>query len=139
MLGGAAIAMADDKADVLAANKAFEQAFSRRDLNAIAATWAHDGNVSVIHPSSKNVVIGWDEVRKTWEMTLNAFKELNLTMEDARANVDGNTAWVVGTEKLRGQRPNGDPVELVVLTTNVYRKIGDHWLMVHHHGNRPPQ
>lgn len=50
---------ADDKADVLSANQAFEQAFSSRDIQAIETAWAHDANVTIVHPISKVPLVGF--------------------------------------------------------------------------------
>src|SRR6516162_3889501 len=50
---------ADDRDDVLAANKVFSGAFSTLKIEAMDPLWAHDDAVTIIHPSSKTVLVGW--------------------------------------------------------------------------------
>lgn len=59
-------------------------------------------------------------------------------MKDAEVRVSQQVAWIVGHEQLHGRRPGGEVVIGLVLATNVFEKQGDRWLMVHHHGSRPP-
>jgi ketosteroid isomerase-like protein len=133
------MAYADDRADVLAANQAVDAAFSKLDIKAFDSLWAHDDSVTTIHPSSKTVVVGWTAVRKSWaEGTLSRYKEISVAMESPNISVANNVALVVGIEKVRGTRANGDVAEFSALTTNVYEKRNGHWLMVHHHASRMP-
>ena len=134
-------AWADDKADVLAANQAFDSAVSKRDINALEPLWAHDANVTIIHPSSKEPLVGWDAVRKSWaEGTLARFSEIQLSMPNPHVRVNGTTATVVGIEMFRAKRAdNGQTVEFQALTTNTFEKRDGRWLMTHHHASRMPQ
>ena len=138
LLNGAA--HADDRADVLAANQAMSKAFTALDIRAFDPLWAHDNSVTIVHPSSKTVLVGWEAVRKSWaEGTLTRYKEITVTMDDPSISIANDVALVVGIEKVRGTRTNGDAAEFSALTTNVYEKRNGHWLMVHHHGSRMPQ
>ena len=133
-------AWADDHADVLAANRAFDRALSERNIATLEPLWAHDGTATIIHPSSKVPLAGWEAVRKSWaEGALARFSELSVSMDAPHVHVIGNTAVVVGIEIVRGKRANnGEGVEFSALTTNVYEKRNGRWLMVHHHGSRVP-
>ena len=134
-------ARADDKTDVLAANKAFDAAVSKRSIDDLDPLWVHDGSATIIHPSSKAPLVGWDAVRKSWmEGTFARFSELSVSMSDPSIRVSGNTAVAVGIEIVRGKRAdNGAMAEFMALTTNTYEKRDGRWLMVHHHGSRMPQ
>ena len=125
-------------ARVVAANAAFDAALSRRDMTAIDLAWAHDGTVTAIHPPSKTPVIGWDAVRKSWEGAIANFPELSVVLNEPQVRVSGSAAFVVGVETIRGRRPDGGQVEFLALTTNVYEKQGDRWLLVHHQASRTP-
>ena len=127
------------RSDVLAVNRQFERAFSSLDIKSLEATWAHDRNVTVIHPVSKTPLIGWDAVRKSWEEALSRWIELSVSMDEPHVGIGSNVAWVVAVERVRGRRPNGDAAEFSALTTNVYEKREGSWLMVHHHASRMPQ
>ena len=116
---------------MLAANQAVSAAFSTLDIKAFDPLWAHDDSVTVIHPNSKTVLVGWQAVRKSWaEGTLTRFKEITVAMDNPNISVTNNVALDVGVEKVRGTRVNGDTAEFSALTTNVYEKRNEHWLMV---------
>lgn len=132
---------ADDKADVLAANTAFDIAVSNRSMDQLDPLWAHDGSVTIIHPSSKAPLVGWEAVRKSWaEGTLARFSELSVSMPNPDVRISGSTAIAVGVEIVKGKRSdNGAAVEFAALTTNVYEKRDGRWVMIHHNGSRLPQ
>ena len=136
-LGGVS-ALADDKADVLAANTEVEQAFSKLDSKAIEATWAQDERVSVIHPASKAPIVGWEGVQKSYADHSVRYKDFSVVMENPHVAINGNIAWVVGTEKVRAHRANGDVLDISALATNIFERRGGKWLLVHHHGSRMP-
>jgi len=134
-----AAAKADDRDDVLAANKAFAAAFSTRKIESMDPLWVHDGGVTIIHPRSKAVLLGWDAVRSSWVEGFSRAIEASLTMDNPAVSVTNNVGWVVGIEKVHGRLPNGEVLDSSLLATNVYEKRDGHWLMVHHHGSRMPQ
>ncbi len=130
--------------DVKAANKAFYAAFSDRDLKGMEKVWSHDQSVRTIHPSSKEVLLGWEAVRKHWERVFARFEQISISMKDAQVRAGPEVAWVVGVEEFQA-RPTeehrkvhgGAQVNLSVLATNAFEKVGDTWLMVHHHASFP--
>jgi len=132
-------AWADDAEDVLAANKAYEHAFSKLDIKAIEAGWAHDPSVSVIHPSSKAVLVGWDAVRKSYADQPLRHTDFSVAMDNPTITVRENIAWVVGIEKVHTVLTNGEVADLSVSATSIFEKRSGAWLMVHHHGSRTPQ
>lgn len=138
VISGMASARADDKADVLVANTQVEQAFSKLDVKAIEATWAQDGSVSVIHPSSKAPILGWEAVQKTYADHPVRYKDFSVAMNNPQVTTNGNVAWVIGIEKVYAHRANGDVLDISALTTNIFEKRGDKWLLVHHHASRMP-
>jgi ketosteroid isomerase-like protein len=128
-----------DVSKLTAANSAFDVALSKRDLAALDVICAQDDGVSAFHPPSKTVIIGWGAVRKSWEGAFANFPEMSVQMNNPHVRVIGNMAFVTGTETFRGKRTNGDVVEFLAPTTNVYEKRGEQWLLVHHHAGRAPQ
>lgn len=127
---------ASNSASLRAANDAYYVAFSHKDVAAMTAIWAHEPWVSAVHPSSKEAVVGWENVSKGYALA--DWAEISLTQKDAVLHIDGNVGWVVGTETGRGRlASNGQAIELQSFVTNIFVKRGDKWLMVHHHANRP--
>jgi ketosteroid isomerase-like protein len=138
----ATVAFGQDSPEVArlkAANATFDATLSKRDLAALDALWAQDAAVTALHPPSKAVIVGWGAVRKSWEGAFANFPELSVQMKDPQVRIAGSTAIVTGVEIVRGKRPNGEAVEFLAPTTNVYEKRGEQWLLVHHHAGRAPQ
>lgn len=128
-----------DTGKLKAANARFETALSKHDLAALDSVWAKDDRVTALHPPSKAVIVGWTAVRRSWEGAFANFPEMSVEMKEPNVRIVGNMAVVTGTETFRGKRPNGDVVEFLAPTTNVYERHGDEWLLVHHHAGRAPQ
>jgi ketosteroid isomerase-like protein len=124
---------------VAQANRAFDDALSRRDLHAVDLSWLQDAQVTAVHPNGRPPAIGWEAVRKSWEAAFLNFPELSVTMSRPIVRVMGNVAVVVGTEAVRGKRPDGTAVEFEASTTNVFELRDGRWLMVHHQASRIPQ
>lgn len=125
--------------EVAAANATFDATLSRRDLAALEALWVQDDSVTAIHPRDRAVTLGWAAVRRSWEATFARFAELSVDMPEPKVQVIGETAVVTGLENVRGRRPtDGVTVAFEAMTTNVYRRQGGRWLMVHHHATMLP-
>jgi len=48
--------------------------------------------------------------------------------------VAGDMAWVVCVENITTHQAD-EPQQAQVLATNLFERIGDEWLMIHHHGS----
>jgi ketosteroid isomerase-like protein len=122
---------------VTAANRAFYEAVSARDLTRMDALWAHEPYVRAIHPTSQHVHVGWEAVRASWQDLFTAFPEIAGAMPDPQVRVGDKIAWVTGEERFRGRRNSGEEVSVTLLGTSVFESSGDGWLMVHHHVSVP--
>ena len=107
---------------VLFANEAFYQAFVDRDLQAMEAMWSHEVPVSCIHPGWAPL-FGRDEVMTSWAAIVSAPGAPDIRCRGARAQVYGETAFVVCFEQLGGD---------FLIATNVFVREGSVWRMVHH-------
>src|SRR6266851_10007106 len=126
-------AQSADEKDVLAANEAFDKAISSRDVAAMQKLWANAAYVVVIHPSSTSPVIGWENVKKTFEAQASRYSEFNVSLTDPKAYLlSPTTAYVVGVETVEGKRTNGEAAKFSATTTNVFERHGDQWLLVLH-------
>lgn len=111
------------EAEVLAANAAFYDAFSRRDVAAMEALWAVRAPVACVHPGW-DALRGRDEVMTSWRAILENPRAPRVECQDATAHVLGGLAFVVCIEEISG-------AELVA--TNVYVLEDGRWRMAHHH------
>ncbi len=104
--------LASDVEGVNAASQVFTAAIAARDISAIDKVWAHEPYATFIGPLSTTIVVGWDGVRKAWEMRL--------------------AAWAVGIEKVQLLRKNGDTLSFDAFVTNVFENRDGRWLIVSH-------
>ena len=137
---GPSVARADDLADVTAANNAFYAALSARDVDMLAKVYAHDPYIANVAPGSGALEIGWPGVEK-WAKSLSAdFKDLVVAPSEVHAHVNGNTAWLVNTEHAKGTLvKTGAAFEATLVSTNIYEKQGNVWLMVSHQAQGIPK
>lgn len=114
---------------VLAANRAYYEAFEARDLDAMSAVWHHDDAVACTHPGWRTLH-GWGAVAASWFALFRGPQHLQFILTDERVQVAGDVAWVTVDEDLIGDEVSG-----TVAAVNVYRRIDGRWRMVLHHGS----
>ena len=123
---------ASDVEGVNAAGKVFIAAIAARDLGAMDKVWAHEPYATFIGPLSTTVVVGWDGVRKAWEMRFSQFDRVTISSAESHIRTNGNAAWAVGIEKVQLLRKNGDTLSFDAFVTNVFENRDGRWLMVSH-------
>ncbi|MFO0995817.1 MAG: nuclear transport factor 2 family protein [Alphaproteobacteria bacterium] len=113
--------MSEDQA-LLAANEAFYEAFSSRNLEAMKAIWARHAPTACIHP-------GWGpllergKIIDSWAEILGGPNSPRITCHGARAFRLGDAAFVICFESVQGT---------FLIATNVFVKEDGEWRMVHH-------
>lgn len=113
--------MSDDDA-ILAANAAYYRAFSAGDFAAMSRIWAEDG-VSCVHPGWMPL-IGRDAVIESYRAILTGPNRVRIAHRDDTAIVTGDEGRVVCIEIVENAA--------LLAATNVYRRVGADWRMVHH-------
>jgi ketosteroid isomerase-like protein len=121
-----------DVEGVDAASQAFIAAISARDVGAMDKVWAHEPYATFIGPLSTTVVVGWDGVRKAWEMRFSQFDRVTISSAESHVRTNGKAAWAVGIEKVQLLRKNGDTLSFDAFVTNVFENRDGRWLMVSH-------
>jgi ketosteroid isomerase-like protein len=107
---------------VLAANRAFYDAFNARDIAAMEAMWSREAPVACIHP-------GWaplaerDQVIESWRAILGNPHTPPIVCEQPAAVFWGEFALVVCCERLGGA---------LLSASNLFRLEEGSWRMVHH-------
>jgi ketosteroid isomerase-like protein len=92
---GAGAQGAGDVAAVEAANRAFYEAASARDLVQMDAIWAHEPYVRAIHPG-RPMDEGWEAVSAGWQGLFQLFADISVSMPQPHVRASGNMAWVTG-------------------------------------------
>jgi ketosteroid isomerase-like protein len=117
-------------AAVLEANASFYAAFEARDLDAMSDLWAHDEEVTCVHPGWVTLR-GWGAVASSWAALFGGPQRLQFIVTDVHAVVRGAVAWVTCDENLLGGEGGA-----TVAVLNLYRRgDGGRWHMVAHHGS----
>ena len=121
---------------VLSVNQSFYSAFASGDINKMDKVWSHDSFVSAIHPISKDVIIGWQGVKDSFDGVFKNYSHINIVAVNPTAHVEGNVAWVLENEDFTAQQ--GDKtVKLTSAAINMFVKKSGKWLMVHHQATVP--
>ena len=94
--------------------------------------WSHDSYVTFMGPLSTTIVVGWDGVRKAWEMRFGQFDRVTISLAESHVHANGNIAWAVGIERVQLLRKNGETLGFDAFATNVFEQHGGRWLMVSH-------
>lgn len=132
-------ALAQDKAQetsdagrINAASQVFIAAIAARDIHAIDKVWAHEPYATFIGPLSTSVVIGWEGVRKAWEMRFSQFDKVTISSAESQFHTNGKVAWAVGVEKVELLRKDGSTLSFDTFVTNVFENREGRWLIVSH-------
>src|SRR6266705_4639322 len=115
-----------------AASQVFIAAIAARDIGAMDKVWAHEPYATFMGPLSTTVVVGWDGVRKAWEMCFSQFDRVAISSVESHVRTNGKAAWAVGIEKVQLLRKNGDTLSFDAFVTNVFENRDDRWLIVSH-------
>jgi ketosteroid isomerase-like protein len=126
---------AQDTSDVdrvKAASQVFIAAIAARDIRAMDKVWAHESYATFIGPLSTTIVVGWDGVRKAWEMRFGQFDRVTISLAESHVRTNGKVAWAVGVEKVELLRKDGKTLSFDAFVTNVFEEHDGGWLVVSH-------
>lgn len=141
-IGPARAQATTDVERIHAASRSFVAAITARDINAMDKVWAHESYASFIGPLSTMVVVGWDGVRKAWQMRFGQFDRVTIAMDDPHIRTNGKAAWAVGMEKIELLRKDGKTIRFDSFVTNVFENKDGRWLLVSHQATpvfKPPE
>jgi len=125
--------------DVGRASKQFYAALNRMangDAGPMASAWSHGPEVTAQHPIDGREV-GWDAVNASFERFAQIASDGKIALKDQFISVDGDVAHELGVEQ--GEcKLGGHPVDIKHRVTNIYRREGGEWRMIHHHSDTSP-
>ncbi len=125
--------------DVRKASGAFYVALNRMvngKAGSMADVWSHGTDVTAMHPIGGREV-GWEAVRSSFEQVAQLASEGKVELRDQMIQVVGDMAYEIGVE--RGEMVlAGRELSMEHRVTNVYRRMGGTWKVVHHHTDSSP-
>jgi ketosteroid isomerase-like protein len=119
--------------EVTKANQRFYEAFEALDIAKMDEVWAHLEYVTCVHPGW-TLRSDWPSVRDSWVLIFNNTFSMKFELTEVMVQVAGDMAWVICVENITSQQSD-EPQQARVLATNLFERIGDEWLMIHHHGS----
>jgi ketosteroid isomerase-like protein len=111
----------------------FYRAFNDRDLGLISENWQDSPEVAMDNPLG-GIKRGWPEIRSVYERIFAGSARVQVEFHDYTLHVIGDVFFAVGRE--RGIFETGSTkLDLAIRTTRIFRRVGDRWRQVHHHGS----
>ncbi len=106
------------------------------DVDPLLNIWSHGDGVTVMNPTG-DLQTSWTNVRQTFENVSKMATNGKVKLNNQAINVVGDLAYELGIE--RGQTMfSGKPYTIELRVTNIYRREGDDWKLVHHHTDISP-
>ncbi len=135
---GTALAATNDKTEIEALEKRYTEAVIAKDVNAIMSCYAPGNQLFVFDAVPPREYASWDAYRKDWEQLLAAFPgPLSYSLSEQSITVVGQVGYGHNVQTGQFTRKDGSKLDAVVRVTDVYRKIGGKWLIVHEHVSFP--
>ncbi len=110
---------------MLAANRAFYDAFNERDMAAMSELWSRRSDVTCVHPH-RAVLAGRGEVLRSWRAILGHPEQPKIVFAAEPPRIFGDVGIVSGREVVAA---------VPIAATNIYVREGGQWRMLHHHGS----
>jgi|SRR5215472_82204 len=104
------------------------------NFNPLSAIWSHSPDVSDFSPDGGEV-FGWNSIHDHIRNVARLYPEGNVHAENVRVVVDGDIAYSVVTETGQVRSPDGPMVKFNHRATNIFRREGGAWKLVHHHAD----
>jgi ketosteroid isomerase-like protein len=125
--------------DVRHASDQFYAALNRMldgDNSAMRDVWAHTPDVTTLHPIGGREV-GWDQVGAAFDQVAQLCSGGEVRLQDPLRRVVGDLAYEMGTESGQATMA-GQPLAFSQRVTNIHRRDGGQWKLVHHHTDVTP-
>ncbi len=127
-----------DEAAIRNLEARFAAALAVKDVDAIMQAYAPGDDLVVFDLVPPRQYVGWNAYRDDWKATLAGFKgPINVQITDLKIETSGPLAYGRSIQHINGTGADGQPSDLVVRVTDIYRKVGGRWLIVHEHVSVP--
>jgi ketosteroid isomerase-like protein len=127
-----------DEAKIRALEGRFAAAFIAKDLDGIMKCYVPDESLVVFDVIPPRQYVGATAYRKDWAGFLGSFNgPVKFEVSDLSVAADGTMGFSHSIQHVTGTDTKGQPVDLTVRVTDVYRKVKGNWLIVHEHVSVP--
>lgn len=139
-LGAAAIAARSTGANqaIAALEERIAKAIEAKDANAILANYVPGDSLLVFDLIPPREYRGWDAYLKDWQGVLAGCADKpKMEITGIATESAGTLAYSHSLQHFSCTDAKGNKVDVTMRTTDVYRKIGGKWLIVHEHNSVP--
>jgi uncharacterized protein (TIGR02246 family) len=131
-------AQSKDEQEIRALEDKFAAAFNAKDVDAIMKLYVPGSELVVFDLGVPLQHLGWEDYKKDWQDVFAGTKgPVNFHITDLSIESDGKMAFSHSIQHGSLTGPDGNPMEMTVRVTDVYRKIDGKWLIVHEHVSVP--
>lgn len=125
--------MTDDHVAVAQANQIFYAAVQAADIEKMSACWLHESWVKCTHPGWE-VLCGWNDIKASWEQIFTHGQQLSVVISETEVKLADHFASLSCTENLTiVDEETQTPTSVSLSASNLFKRVGDQWLMIHHH------
>ncbi len=111
----------------------FYCALNGRDLSLMETQWGGSPEAEMDNPLG-GIRRGWTEIRAGYEKLFASPGDYHFEFWDYTLHRHGEVFWVVGRERGWVHTSTGK-LDLAIRTTRLFRRNGQRWFQVHHHGS----
>jgi ketosteroid isomerase-like protein len=127
-----------DEAGLRALESQFAAAVNAKDVSAIMKVYVPDESLVVFDVTPPRQYVGAKAYAKDWTDFIGTFKgPLKFEISDLSVSAAGRMGFGHSIQHVTGTNTKGQPVDITVRVTDVYRKINGNWLVVHEHVSVP--
>src|SRR5437868_5749773 len=113
-------------------------AFRAKDLDKMMSFYEHSANLVAYDVVPPTQYTGWDAYKKDFADFFALFEgPINDEVSDMAITAEGKMAYSRMIEHVTGKLKNGQPMDMLVRITDVYRKSNGKWLIIHEHVSVP--
>src|SRR5882757_6815173 len=131
-------AASPDEAQIKALFDQFMAGCNAKDVNAIMKFYVPDESLLVFDVVPPRQYAGANAYHKDWEEFAAMFNgPSKCEISELSITADGAMAFAHSIQRVTGTNIKGQPVDLTVRVTDVFRKTNGNWLVVHEHVSVP--
>jgi uncharacterized protein (TIGR02246 family) len=131
-------AQMNDEQQIRALEDQFTAAFKAKDLDAIMKVYMPGNDLFVFDVGVPRQHVGWEDYKKDWQDFLATMPgPIKFDLSDLSVTTDGQIGYGHCIQHVSWTGTDGNPMDMTVRLTDVYRKIDGKWLIVQEHVSVP--
>lgn len=134
----AAGAKGDDQAQIAAVEQRIATAVETRNADGVMANYVPGAGLMVFDLIPPREYDGWDAYKKNWQGVFDTcVGPIAMKITDLKVVSDGRLAIGHSLQHFTCTDGKGDKIDMVMRTTDGYRRTGGKWLIFHEHNSVP--